>query len=299
MLLLVEPERSPRQRWFSFGVGLMLNLILAALLVSVRFTAWQPRPGASPTNAILIAPPPVQGKPRMTAVPRPVRRLQLPPPGPRIRVPSAPELPPVLRSEALPAPPPRPLPAPPPAVLNGSFPSTTALVAHTTPVRPQAAETGSFSATLTGVAPGAAGRALAMPAGFGAASSASPSPAAVRGSAALMPSGFETAALPPPKQRALAVVPSGAFQSLEILNKPKPDYTEEARRKRVEGEVWLEVLFAADGTPRVQRVLRSLGFGLDETAVRSAQQIRFRPAREGARDVDQVATVRVQFQLAE
>jgi TonB family protein len=102
-----------------------------------------------------------------------------------------------------------------------------------------------------------------------------------------------------PKPHNAPVTPSGSFQSAEILNKPKPDYTEEARTKRVEGEVWLEVLFGADGTPRVQRVLRSLGYGLDENAIRSARLIRFRPAREGSREVDQVATVRVQFQLAE
>ena len=85
---------------------------------------------------------------------------------------------------------------------------------------------------------------------------------------------------------------------VEIASKPKPQYTDEARALKLEGEVWLEVLFAADGSVRVQRVLRSLGHGLDENATKAAGQIRFRPAEKDGQPVDQVATIRVQFQLA-
>jgi protein TonB len=94
-------------------------------------------------------------------------------------------------------------------------------------------------------------------------------------------------------------IAAASFHSVEIVAKPKPEYTAEARRMRIEGEVWIEVLFSADGSVRIQRILRSLGHGLDENAVMAARHIRFYSARDGARPVDQVATIRVQFQLAD
>ncbi|HYX69745.1 MAG TPA: energy transducer TonB [Terriglobales bacterium] len=85
---------------------------------------------------------------------------------------------------------------------------------------------------------------------------------------------------------------------LEILDKPNPIYTDEARRLKVEGEVLLEVDFGASGDLRVLRVVRGLGHGLDEAAVRAAQHIRFKPAQKDGRPEDTVATLHVVFQLA-
>jgi TonB family protein len=85
---------------------------------------------------------------------------------------------------------------------------------------------------------------------------------------------------------------------VQILVKPKPVYTEEARRLRVEGEVLLQIAFAASGECRVLGVVRGLGYGLDEAAVRAAQQISFRPATRNGQPVDSAAVVHVVFQLA-
>jgi TonB family protein len=85
---------------------------------------------------------------------------------------------------------------------------------------------------------------------------------------------------------------------VEILDKPNPIYTEEARRLKVEGEVLLEVDFGANGDLRVLRVVRGLGHGLDESAVHAAQRIRFKPARKDGRPEDTVAMLHVVFQLA-
>jgi TonB family protein len=84
----------------------------------------------------------------------------------------------------------------------------------------------------------------------------------------------------------------------EILSKPKPDYTESARKERVEGEVSLRVLFAASGTIRVLDVVKGLPHGLNESALRAAQQIRFKPATKDGRPVDSLAVVHIIFQLA-
>jgi len=84
----------------------------------------------------------------------------------------------------------------------------------------------------------------------------------------------------------------------EILSKPVPIYTDEARAKRIEGEVLLEVVFQASGTLLVVRVVHGLGHGLDDSAVRAAEQIRFRPAFKNGQPSDSTAVVHIIFQLA-
>lgn len=86
---------------------------------------------------------------------------------------------------------------------------------------------------------------------------------------------------------------------LEILYKPRPAYTDEARRLHVEGEVLVEVMFSANGRLQVRRVVKGLGHGLDESALRAAQQIRFRPAQRDGSPYDAAALVHIVFELAE
>jgi TonB family protein len=85
---------------------------------------------------------------------------------------------------------------------------------------------------------------------------------------------------------------------VEIVFKPRPDYTEEARRLRVQGDVVLRVLFAASGKVQVLDVVQGLGYGLDQNARRAAEQIRFKPASSDGKAVDSTANVRIAFQLA-
>jgi TonB family protein len=85
---------------------------------------------------------------------------------------------------------------------------------------------------------------------------------------------------------------------VEIVFKPKPTYTEEARKLQLEGEVLLEVKFGADGALCVNRVVRGLGHGLDEAAVSAANKIKFKPAQRNGSVVDSTAIVHVMFQLA-
>jgi outer membrane biosynthesis protein TonB len=58
--------------------------------------------------------------------------------------------------------------------------------------------------------------------------------------------GDETAAVAAPKPKTVAA-PSGNTKPVEILFKPKPAYTDEARAKKIEGEVLLSVVFLASG----------------------------------------------------
>jgi TonB family protein len=86
--------------------------------------------------------------------------------------------------------------------------------------------------------------------------------------------------------------------AVEIIFKPNPVYTDEARNLRLEGEVLLEVMFGANGQLHVNRVVRGLGHGLDEAAIAAANKMRFKPAMRLGTPMDSTAIVHVVFQLA-
>jgi TonB family protein len=104
-------------------------------------------------------------------------------------------------------------------------------------------------------------------------------------------------------QRASAAQPVAAVtkpvdRPVEIVFKPTPEYTEDARSARIEGTVSLELEFTAAGDVRVLRVVRGLGHGLDEAAQRAAVRIRFKPALSDDRPIDSRATVHITFRLS-
>ncbi len=86
-------------------------------------------------------------------------------------------------------------------------------------------------------------------------------------------------------------------EPVRIISKPTPIYTEEARNKKIEGDVVIDLIFTADRRIIVLRILRSIGYGLDETAVQAVSEIVFRPATENGRAVDFKARARVEFRL--
>jgi periplasmic protein TonB len=119
-------------------------------------------------------------------------------------------------------------------------------------------------------------------------------------SGAVRQAGFgdaDVAAPPTVQAKAAAPVPT-KITAAEILSKPTPIYTAEARAKRIEGEVLLEVVFEASGKIRVLRVIRGLGYGLDDAAVHAAEQIRFKPALQDGQPADSTAVLHIIFQLA-
>jgi len=112
------------------------------------------------------------------------------------------------------------------------------------------------------------------------------------------PAGFATSAPAPEAQPKRTATNDSPTTPVEILIKPKPNYTNEGRKLKVEGEVRLEVLFTAGGEVQVLQVLQGLGHGLDEQAVRAAQQIKFKPAQRQGKAIDSRATLHIIFQLA-
>ena len=132
-------------------------------------------------------------------------------------------------------------------------------------------------------------------AGFG--SSRADNAANTRQLAEVRPAGFDAVKLAPaPTLR--ATPPDRVDIPVEILFKPSPIYTEEARRLKLEGDVVLDVEFAATGAIRVLQVVRGLGHGLDDAATAAAKQIRFKPAQSSGRAVSFRTTVHIVFRLA-
>jgi TonB family protein len=82
-----------------------------------------------------------------------------------------------------------------------------------------------------------------------------------------------------------------------VLNLVEPIYTEEARRLRHEGSVVMLLEVDPTGRPKITRVLRSLGNGLDERAIEAVRNWRFRPTYEGGKPVTMCTTVEVEFHL--
>ncbi len=159
------------------------------------------------------------------------------------------------------------------------------------PERPP--ETGLFERANGPRAPQAA--ASITTGGFG--SAVASSHAAANGADDVQTAGFDrraSAAVQP----SAAVAPKAIDRPVEILFKPSPEYTDEARRVHVEGTVTLDLEFTAAGDVRVLRVVRGLGYGLDESAERAASRIRFKPAQSDGRAVDSRATVYITFRLS-
>jgi TonB family protein len=267
---------------------------------------------------------------------RPVYEAKLDPPPAALRLP-APEPQPKAKAEEAPVPDvkiatkklepvPTPAPAIPKQVVRTNLFSSGSSAPQTTQRAPQQVQTGGFGdpngvparTTQTRAVNIAQAGGFDMPAGPGNGNGTAGAngargvvaSAGFGGDVALAPhnspsgtvrqAGFGDADVPAPptvQSRPAAQAPSKIVPA-EILSKPVPAYTEEARAKRIEGEVLLEVVFEASGRLRVVRVVRGLGHGLDDAAVRAAEQIRFKPALKDGQPSDSTAVVHIIFQLA-
>ncbi|MCI0487754.1 MAG: energy transducer TonB, partial [Blastocatellia bacterium] len=82
-----------------------------------------------------------------------------------------------------------------------------------------------------------------------------------------------------------------------LLNRPRPNYTEEARNEKLQGTVRAQVLVGEDGRVERVRVIRGLSAGLTEEAIQAASQMRFRPATKDGRPVAHWVTLEIEFNL--
>jgi TonB family protein len=310
----------PHGRWTT---GLWLSVVLHAIVVVVLIVVpigASEKPSAPsvqsrlvfvmPATALVKLPPVRLVAPRLPApAPRPMRelaRVEVPKP-----IPAAPIV--VRRVEPAPAPivPAIERPIEKPVVQR---PPETGLFERTNAARTSqaaaAVTTGGFGSTAASPRDAAIG--AVKTGGFGS-TAASPRDAAI---GAVKTGGFSNE-VPAPRRAANGEVQTAGFDQrasapaqpsvaatkpidrpVEIVFKPTPEYTDEARSARVEGTVSLELEFTAAGDVRMLRVVRGLGHGLDEAAQRAALRMRFKPAQSDGRPVDSRATVHITFRLS-
>jgi TonB family protein len=91
--------------------------------------------------------------------------------------------------------------------------------------------------------------------------------------------------------------PGSGVEPPRLLREVKAQYTDEARRANVSGEVDLEITIRRDGTVGEIRVLRGLPGGLNDKAVEAVRQWKFAPARLKGTPVDVIVEVSVAFKL--
>ena len=194
------------------------------------------------------------------------------------------------KDDAKPPPPPPP-PPPAPAVAKAKVaapaPKAAAEPPPEAPPPPRAAPAGDAPTAMDGFADlglAMGGNGMALPSGPG--RGAAPAPAAA-----------------PPAARKVKELVAATDECKEDPVKPKldrqtqPAYTNEGRQASVEGVVKLEVSVDENGRVTNVKVLKGLGFGLDESAVAAARQWTFKPATRCGKAVSYVVKPGVRFQL--
>lgn len=114
-----------------------------------------------------------------------------------------------------------------------------------------------------------------------------------------IPPGFKVSDAPPPPEPAPGTVRigNGVSEPL-VLKMAYPEFSEEARRKKVNGNVLVSLVVDENGLPQNVKVVRGLGLGLDEKAVEAVKQYRFKPAMREGVPVKVELNVEVNFQIS-
>jgi periplasmic protein TonB len=90
---------------------------------------------------------------------------------------------------------------------------------------------------------------------------------------------------------------TGAFTAPVVLFQVEPEFSEEARKAKLQGVVMLYGEVDTNGRLRNIRVTRGLGLGLEEKAIEAVRQWRFRPGTRDGKPVVAAASIEVNFHL--
>ncbi len=82
-----------------------------------------------------------------------------------------------------------------------------------------------------------------------------------------------------------------------LIYKVEAEFSEEARKAKVSGNVVVGLVVDEKGNATHVHVVRGLGMGLDEKAVEAVRQFRFKPALENGKPVKVEVNVEVNFQI--
>jgi TonB family protein len=311
-----ETIESPRTGWTRWTGSLACHALFATVVVAVPWSAHELAQPTGRHTITLIEPVlPLSAPRRMSRLPV-IQPMAAPPSRRLVEFKAPPKTsattPKQIQVAELPEPPKQELaridlpkieiaavPRPAPVVKVGGFGNPEGAAPSPAPSsqNPDTPKVGSFempSGDTSGR--GSGGRQVAV-AGFGDASANSGTGSSANSRGTVRTGGFGAYETVSPAGH--AIHPAAAVETpVQITFKPKPFYTAEAREKKIEGEVLLEVMFSASGQVRVLRVMRGLGFGLDENAEDAASKIRFQPGTRDGAPIDMKATVHIVFELS-
>ena len=89
----------------------------------------------------------------------------------------------------------------------------------------------------------------------------------------------------------------GAVTQPALISKTEPEYSEEARKARLQGTVELRIVVDTQGLAQDIRVNHSLGLGLDDRAIEAVKKWKFRPGKVNGKPTAVMALVEVNFRL--
>ena len=112
----------------------------------------------------------------------------------------------------------------------------------------------------------------------------------------------------------LCLVPIGAAQTkLQVVDQAmaisdditpprltevaSPDYTTEAKKKKIEGQVTLLIVVNKKGDVVDAKVVKGLGYGLDENAIVAVKEWKYKPAEKNGEPVTVKMEVTLDFYL--
>ncbi len=90
----------------------------------------------------------------------------------------------------------------------------------------------------------------------------------------------------------------GTISGPRLIFSPDPQYTAEARRAHAQGTIVLTLVVGTDGRPQDIKVIRPIGYGLDEETIKTVRTWRFEPARRNGKPVQiRIDTLEIDFRL--
>ena len=89
----------------------------------------------------------------------------------------------------------------------------------------------------------------------------------------------------------------GGVSAPQVIFSVEPEFSEEARKAKVAGNVLVNLWVDTSGNPSHVRVIRGVGMGLDEKAIEAVRQYKFRPAMENGKPVLVELNIEVNFQI--
>ncbi|MDQ6787876.1 MAG: zinc ribbon domain-containing protein [Acidobacteriota bacterium] len=101
----------------------------------------------------------------------------------------------------------------------------------------------------------------------------------------------------PPPPPTIKPKPPAVTTKIQILSKPRAEYTDAARQNQVTGTVTVKVTFLANGQIGSVTPVNSLPYGLTEKAIAAAKAIKFEPAKKDGVPYSTIVPVQYNFNI--